>query len=243
MKHRIIRRCTSLMLMGALTLAPRVWAADATPDISGVWEVAAKIPQIKTADGKTPPLNSSAQKLYDERVGKYNNHDLSYDPTAKCISPGMPRFLYLPYPFQIIQRPKRITYLFQWNYWNRHVDMSGKDLAAPYPLSLGESLGHWEGGALVIKTNGLRADNTMLDAAGMPHSEALTLIEHIRLIGGGKQLQDRISIDDPETFTQPWETVVTFNRLPASAEIPLDICLDRTDAGKPAVDWSRKLGK
>ena len=236
------RNIVSVVLMGA-TLMLASGARAAAPDFTGVWEATTKVQELKTADGRTPPLNDEAMKLYNQRRAQWKARDLSYDPTAKCVSPGMPRILYLPYPFQILQGPKRVTYLFQWNYWNRHVDLSGKKLEAPYPLSLGESLGHWEGDTLVIHTNGLRADNTLLDSMGMPHSEALTLVEHIRLIHGGKQLQDRIRIEDPQTFTRPWETVVTFNRLPDSHEISVDICLDRTDADKPAVDWSRALGK
>jgi hypothetical protein len=149
--------------------------------------------------------------------------------------------LYLPYPFQILQSRTQITYLFEWNYWNRHVDMSGRKLEAAYPLSMGESLGHFEGNELVIESNGFRADNTYLDAAGMPHSEDLHVTERLRLMDGGAMLEDRIRIDDPATFTRPWETVVKFNRMRASYEIPMDICLDRTDSGKPAVDWSRNL--
>jgi hypothetical protein len=218
-------------------------AAQAAPDMSGVWEVATKIQELKTIDGAAPPLKSEAQKIYDENRAKWKAKDLSFDPTAMCISPGLPRVLYLPYPFEIIQTPSRITYLFEWNYWNRHVDMSGKALEAAYPLALGESLGHWEGDTLVIRTNGLRADNTLLDAAGLPHSEDLVVTEYVRLINGGKQLEDRISLEDPKTFTRSWETQVTFNRLPKTYEISMDICLDRTDAGKPAVDWSRPLSK
>ncbi len=234
-------RAMSVAVIGAALMLAS--GAQAAPDISGVWEAAAKVRELKTVDGQAPPLNNEARKLYGERMAKWKVHDLSYDPTAKCVSPGMPRILYLPYPFEIIQRPKRITYIFQWNYWNRHVDMSGQKQEAPYPLSLGESSGHWDGDTLVIHTNGLRADNTMLDSAGLPHSEALSLTEHIRLTNGGRRLEDRIRIEDPQTFTRPWETVLTFNRLPDSHEIPLDICLDRIDAGKPAVDWSRKLGE
>jgi hypothetical protein len=121
------------------------------------------------------------------------------------------------------------------------VDLSGKKLEAPYPLSLGESSGHWQNDTLVIETDGLRADNTLLDAAGMPHSESLRLTERLRLRQGGALLEDRIRIDDPETFSAPWETKLEFRKLPAATEIPLDICLDRVDAGKPAVDWSSPL--
>lgn len=231
---------------GALAVVAALFgnsAAQAAPDMSGVWEVATKIQELKTVEGAAPPLKSEAQKVYDEHRAQWKAKDLSYDPTAMCVSPGLPRILYLPYPFQIVQTPTRIAYLFEWNYWNRHVDLTGKELEAAYPLSLGVSVGHWEGDTLVIRTNGLRADNTLLDAAGLPLSEELVLTENIRLIDGGKKLENRIRFEDTQTFTSSWETVVTFNRLPDDYEISMDICLDRTDAGKPAVDWSRSLNE
>jgi hypothetical protein len=228
--------------VGAL-LAALFAATDAcaNPDFSGVWLVDAKVQELKTDRGEIPPLTAEAARVYSTHVAKWRAGDLSFDPTAKCVSPGIPRMLYLPYPFEIIQSPKRITYLFQWNYWNRHVDMSGRKLEAPYPLAMGESRGHFEGNELVIDSDGFRADNTLLDSAGLPHSEKLQLTERLRLKSGGALLEDRIRIQDPATFTHPWETVVEFRRLPATYEIPMDVCLDRTDAGKPAVDWSRKL--
>jgi hypothetical protein len=217
--------------------------ANATPDLSGVWQVTSRMQELRTTDGQAPPLRPEAQRTYDERRKLWRAGDLSFDPTAKCVSPGLPRILFLPYPFEIIQRPKRITYLFAWNYWNRHVDMSGQKLEAPYPLALGESGGHWEGETLVIDTDGLRADNTMLDSAGMPHTESLHVTERLRLLHNGAKLEDLIRIEDPKTFTKPWDTRVEFRKLPTGTEIPLDICLDRVDAGKPAVDWSRPLSQ
>jgi hypothetical protein len=219
--------------------------AQATPNINGVWEVAGKIQELKTVDGKTPPLRPAAAKVYAEHVAMWKKGDLSYDPTARCIGPGLPRMLYLPYPFQIIQHdhPKEITYLFQWNYWDGHVYLTKKQLPVPYPLSLGVSTGQWQGDTLVIHTYGLRADNTLLDAAGMPHSTQMQVWQHIHLTDHRRVMVDRVTIDDPETFTRSWDTEVRFRRLPADTEIPLDICLDRTDAGKPAVDWSRKLAR
>jgi hypothetical protein len=204
-----------------------------------VWQVIGRIQELKTVDGKTPPLKPEAAQVYARHQAQWRAGDLSFDPTAKCISPGMPRILYLPYPFRIIQRPQRMTYLFEWNYWNRHVYLDGKNWEAPYLLSLGESNGHWQGDTLVIHTDSLRADNTLLDSAGMPHSENLMLTEQLRLVNGGRVLEDRIHVEDPDTFVHPWDTVVRFRRLPDSTEIGLDVCLDRVQAGKPAVDWSR----
>jgi len=213
-------------------------AAVAAPDFSGVWQVERAIQELKTVEGKTPPLKPEAAKVYEARRKQWQAGDLSFDPTAKCISPGLPRMLYLPYPFEIIQGPKKLTYLFEWNYWNRHVYVADKAREVPYPLSLGLSQANWEGQTLVVKTTDFRADNTLLDSAGMPRSESMKITERMRLVNP-TTLEARFTIDDPETFTQPWDTVVRFKKLPQGSEIKEDICLDRVDAGKPAVDWHR----
>lgn len=217
-------------------------SAFAAVDLNGVWQVTQSVQELKTVEGKAPPLRPEAAKLYEEHKRKLRAGDLSFDPTAKCVSPGLPRMLYLPYPFEIIQRPNKLTYLFEWNYWNRHVYLNDRVKEVPYPLSLGLSHGKWQGDTLVITSTDLRADNTWLDSAGLPHSESLKITEKLRLLDNGATLENRITIDDPETFTQPWETVVRFKRLPKGTEIKEDICLNRLDAGKPAVDWARNKG-
>ncbi|MDB6013752.1 MAG: hypothetical protein JWL65_6002, partial [Gammaproteobacteria bacterium] len=169
-------------LLAALFVTSNAWAS---PDFSGVWLVNSKVQELKTDKGEIPPLTAESAPVYSAHVAKWRAGDQSFDPTAKCVSAGIPRMLYLPYPFEIIQRPKRITYLFQWNYWNRHVDMSGRKLEAPYPLAMGESRGYFEGDELVIDTDGFRADNTLLDSAGIPHSEKLHLTERLHLKSGG----------------------------------------------------------
>lgn len=213
-------------------------AAVAAPDFSGVWQVESAIQELKTVDGKTPPLKPQAEKIHEERKKQWRAGNLSFDPTVKCISPGLPRMLYLPYPFEIIQRPKRLTFLFEWNYWNRHVYLSDQARETPYPLALGLSHGKWDGDTLVITTTDLRADNTLLDSAGLPRSESMQITEKMRLVNSNI-LEVRFTIDDAETFTQSWDTVVRFKKLPQGTQIKEDICLDRVDAGRPAVDWKR----
>jgi hypothetical protein len=221
-------------LLAGLLLSSATFAAA---DLSGVWQAERAIRELKTVDGQAPPLKPDAAKIYEAHKRQLRARDLSFDPTAKCISPGLPRMLYLPYPFEIIQRQQKITYLFAWNYWNRHVYLTDKGKEVPYPLSLGLSHGKWEGETLVITTTDLRADNTLLDSAGMPRSESMKITERLRLLDSGKTLEARFTFDDPETFTRPWNTVVRFKKLPPSTEIKEDVCLDRIDAGKPAVAW------
>jgi hypothetical protein len=92
--------------------------------------------------------------------------------------------------------------------------------------------GRWEGDVLVVETDHLAA-TTLLDGAGMPHSNQLKLVERIRLTSPDA-LENRIRFEDPGTFTAPWETVLTFRRQTGATPVE-DVCLDRLQTGEPAV--------
>jgi len=60
----------------------------------------------------------------------------------------------------------------------------------------------------------------------------LVLTERLRVLPDGR-LENRMTIEDPDTFTRAWETVLTFHRDPA-ARVTDDICPDRLAKGEPA---------
>jgi hypothetical protein len=221
----------------ALLAMSGVRAADPV-GISGTWKIVGAIKELRATDGNAPPLTPAATLVYKSNRAKWQAGDLSFDPTARCVSAGMPRSLTLPYPFKIYQNATQVFFLFEWNHWYRNVRITDKEREIPYPLSMGVASGQWSGDTLVITSVGLRSDNTLLDSSGLPHGERLHLTERMRLVGRDI-LQDRISIDDPETFTRTWDTVLTFTRQPADTEIREDVCLDRTDAKQPAIDWKK----
>jgi hypothetical protein len=78
---------------------------------------------------------------------------------------------------------------------------------ATVPLSwLGDSIGRWERGTLVVDTVGFN-DRTWLNEMGAPHSDALHLVERIRPLGGGTILEYKVTADDPMTLTAPYTYV------------------------------------
>src|SRR6266704_3156818 len=74
---------------------------------------------------------------------------LSRDPETKCYLPGVPRAIYLPYPFQIVQGTGKIMMIFEYAGANRTIHM---DKITPSPVEswMGFSVGHWEGDTLVV---------------------------------------------------------------------------------------------
>ena len=42
------------------------------------------------------------------------DHWIDRDPELKCFLPGIPRAMYLPYPFQIVQSTNKIQMAYVW---------------------------------------------------------------------------------------------------------------------------------
>lgn len=220
-----------LVLAGALLLTNVSLAAQA--DFSGVWKVTQYHPQLRTVDGKEPPLLPEAAVRHAKNLSALRNGDTRFDLTARqCASPGTPRVLFLPYPFEIIQTPQQVTFLFEWNHLFRMAPM-GKAREYSYSTAMGASMAEWEGETLVVKTDTL-SDNTLLDASGLPHTEQLKVTERYALSKGGKHMMVHILFEDPDVYSEPWGTVVEFERL-SGYKIKEDVCLDRQARGEPII--------
>src|SRR5262245_60630911 len=83
--------------------APRT--IDGKPDLQGIWVTrnAAGFDVSEVAEGHEIPYLPEA--LERER------HADRVDPIAHCSMPGVPRITYMPFPFQILQRPGYVLFL------------------------------------------------------------------------------------------------------------------------------------
>jgi hypothetical protein len=208
-------------------------AVAATPDLQGVWQVDAGA-TLRPVGGGAVPLSAEGKTLYDRNQRAIAAGDRSIDLTARCASPGAPRIMLLPYPFEILQQPDHIVFLFQWNQVFRQLVMTGLRDEYVLPSAMGYSLGHWQNDSLLVETTDF-ANKTFLDSTGLPHSDHLKLTERLHLLRGGKQLEWRLTVDDPQMYTRPWEALLRFARLPRVA-LAEDVCLDRVEAGRPAIE-------
>jgi len=127
---------------------------------------------------------------------------LSRDPETKCYLPGVPRAIYLPYPFQIVQGTDKIMMIFEYAGANRTIHM---DKITPSPVEswMGFSVGHWEGDTLVVDTTSLQED-TWFDRAGNFHSDGLHVVERFTPLTP-YHLTYEATIEDPKVFTRPWK--------------------------------------
>jgi hypothetical protein len=227
----------SLCLAAAGAGAAEVPNSKPNPELhaafNGVWLAERAMPRLLTAEGTAPPLRPEAKKLYEQRQAARKAGDTSFDRTTWCASPGIPRLMFVRHPFEIAVSQRRVAFLFSWSNWYRTVDMSG----VKWPVdeeysSVGVGMGRWEGNTLVIETTGLRSE-PVLDREGLPQTAGLKLTERVRLLNENT-LEVRFRVDDPETFTRPWNAVMTYRRQPDDAAEEF-ICLDEIKKGRPGL--------
>lgn len=235
-----IRRAGLLAL--ALTLAPmlappaQAQNASAVPlgsgSLSGVWANAeykftggftARQRAIRTADGQVPPLLPAATAELEKRLTEADKGNVFANTLSQCLPGGMPQMLLgAAYPVQIIEAPGQITMLFEEQNHFRTIRLDGTHPKDPDPSYMGDSIGHWEGDTLVVDTIGLN-DHTTLDMVGTPHSEALHLTERYRRVSASL-MEARFTIDDPQTFSHPWEAKITYRPAEPGTHINEYIC-------------------
>jgi hypothetical protein len=213
--------------------APSSLYADSTqPDISGLWVINSAPAFGFAPDGSVPTLIGQYKVLYDKRLRAMKAGHPVDDPTANCEPAGLPHIDIVPYPFEIMQTPGRVTMLFEYDSVVRRIPLDG----APYPgddmpLYYGSSAGHWVGTTLVIETTNIRED-TQLDDTGIPHSDALRITERIRRIDHAT-LESRITLTDPKAYADPF-TVTRIYKLRPTWHVEEYVCREnnrnQTDA-------------
>jgi len=200
--------------------APRT--ADGKPNLNGIWQAMntanwdleahsaapSPIKELGTTgatpggsgvvDGGTIPYLPDALKKKKENQA----NRLKLDPEVKCYLPGVPRAVYMPYPFQILQSTKHIMMLHEYAGAVRTVYMADQT-EAPADSWMGWSNGKWEGETLVVDTKGFN-DLSWFDRAGNFHSDALHVVERFTP-RSADTLNYEATIEDSKTFSRPWK--------------------------------------
>jgi hypothetical protein len=221
----------SLDVVLVVAQAPRTGAApdqraiprmpDGKPDFSGFWQV------FNTANFDIQ--DHSAREGVPAGQGVVVGNELPYqpwaleqkkknyasrataDPELKCLAPGVPRLMYMPFPFQIVHSPGKVFMLFEYAFHNRTVFADGSSHpTSGLGLWLGDSRGRWEGDTLVADVIDFN-DQTWFDRAGNFHSDALHVVERYTF-RDRNHIDYEATIEDPKVFTRPWTMRMIFYR-------------------------------
>src|SRR5580658_10148511 len=143
---------------GAVSALPRT--VDGKPNFQGIWQVRGAaaydlqdhaagqgIPAGKgIVEGGAIPYQPSAAAKKQEN---FTNRKTA-DPLANCYMPGVPRIMYMEFPFHIFQTRGQIAILFEWSQVYRLIYTNGTASPAGIDFWMGDSRGHWEGDTLVV---------------------------------------------------------------------------------------------
>ena len=183
--------------------------ADGKPNLQGIWRADNKVGDDVQSfvEGGTIPYQTSA--VAKKRENAANRADA--DPLGKCYLPGVPRIMYLEYPFHIFQTREHVAMTFEWSQVFRVIYTNGKPpLHAGIESWMGDSRGHWEGDTLVVNVTN-QNDKTWFDKAGNFHSEAMKITERYRMLDADT-IQYEVTIEDSKVFTKPWKITVPLHR-------------------------------
>ncbi len=161
---------------------------------------------IDPPDGKLP-MQEWAKAELATRQKPERGYD---DPTAHCFVAGVPRSMYTPSPYHILQPPGYVVMLFERMSW-RTIPLDGRPhLPDNIRLWQGDSVGHWEGDTLVIETTNLNG-RTWLNEAGEIVSHAQKVVERLTPLDGDT-LTYQATVTDPIVYTRPWTISFPINR-------------------------------
>jgi len=220
---------TAIALISALaatpqgTPAPRETLprmADGKPNFEGIWQAsgtaaadlqdhAARYNMLAgrsvVVDSEIPYQPWAAAK----KAENFQNRQTA-DPLGQCYLPGVPRIMYLDFPFQIFQTPQAVAITFEWSLDYRLIHTNGTPHPADLDSWMGDSRGRWEGDTLVVDVSNYN-DKTWFDMAGDFHSNALHVVERYRMTDPDT-IQYQATVEDAKVFTKPWTIRIPLRR-------------------------------
>jgi hypothetical protein len=222
----------------AQTAAPKLdvpRGADGKPDFSGIWQSLSgadyglephlavtkdEPPGAGVVEGNVIPYKPAA---LEQRRKNFAARETA-DPRHKCFTLGTPRGLYGNEPFQIFQRPRDVTVLFEFGHPVRTIHTNGTEHPDGHiDFWLGDSRGHWDGDTLVVDVTDFNGE-TWLDRVGDFHSDELHLVESWSYVDRNT-IRYRATFDDPKTYTRPWTIeVLLYRRLEKNVQIIENYC-------------------
>jgi hypothetical protein len=203
------------------------------PDLHGQWgrvtvstgvaRVIQYDPSKLSGRAQEAPLKPKYQAIFEANMAEHALGGQAGDPTAICISPGMPRVMGAYAPMEIVVTPDTTYILIEHIHDSRRIHTDGRDFPddmALDPQFSGYPIGRWvdEDGdghydALLVETRGLKGPRTY-EATGIPfHEDNQTIIrERIYLDkSDANTLHDEITTID-NALTRPWTITKNFRR-------------------------------
>lgn len=197
--------------------------ADGKPDLSGFWQGPLMRNFFESVGG--PPFTAEGKAAYD-----YNLNE-SINPEGLCIFAGVPRASISGVPFELIQSPQRIAFLYELMTTWRSVPINGAVHTEPmYAAYFGNGAAKWEGDTLVIDIVRFKDFNSWIDDDARPHSDAMHVVERWSR-PDFDHLEHETWVEDPKFYTKPWTFKRVFTHMPPGQQ-PLEYACDENNKNR-----------
>jgi hypothetical protein len=157
------------------------------------------------------------------------------DSIGECFPAGMPMIMTRVWPINIIQLPTAVHMIFGFTNSLRIIYLDGRPFTDPdIAISTynGESIGHFEGAALVVHTKYLKPAQHWIDT-GLPVSDEFEMTERMTLLDKGMTLQIEYVMTDPKNWKGEWRSTKRWLREDYS-DVPEVECLPSLNQNLPS---------
>lgn len=159
-------------------------SVDPAPPPSGAGPVTNKTRTfyMRIGDDTNPILKPAAAEAVKKATAVSATGVNFATPSNQCW-PMPPPYIWRSMGMQMLQRPSEVIILYTVDQYVGRVRIGGAHPARVTPSWYGDSIGLYEGGTHVIDTVGIKPGRYgMVDNYGSPQTEALHVVERVRLI-------------------------------------------------------------
>lgn len=191
------------------------WQALAKlPDFSGVWTpvISDQVAQERTNPPPwKPEIAKQIEHMYaEEKAGR------PFPVIDHCFPTGMPSYMLITHnAFELLVTPGRVTLLGEGdgNRLRRIYTDGRAHPADPDPSFHGNSIGHWDGQALVVDTIALLPQVYLAvnEAVGVPNNGDMHIVERLHLLNADT-LADDLEITADKLLAKTWKTTRKYYR-------------------------------
>ena len=218
---------------------------------------------LRTADGK-PNLQGVFNSFGPRaRAGQTNGTPgTGVLPTRPTLKPGMDSYRVVadpnavisdcvvgsvppsigPYSFQIIQNSEYVVIHYEYMHLFRTIPLDGTH--QPGMSWLGDSVGRWEGDALVVDTIGFNTESTVGGGGDrhqpFRHSDDLHMVERIRRIDIDT-LEIETTLEDAKVFEGPWRFVNRYTYHPEYKKVDEYMCNENLKTYDYLIDPTKEI--
>jgi hypothetical protein len=184
-------------------------------DLTGTWQHDGRANTWRFVP-ETYTLTPQAQTHFDLGVKALKDGGVYRDDIGQCWPAGLPLIMTRVWPIAVIQLPTAIYMVSGFMNSLRVIYLDGRPHTDPDLVVRsfnGESIGRWDGDALVVDTKYFPGHHHWMDQGGasVPASEDLHIIERFRMRADGA-FDIEYTMTDPKNWEGEWKMTKTFRR-------------------------------